>query len=142
MDCPDCMFGDHAHHNEEWDVKAGLIGGATCRCVGDCAERSRKAFAARIWPETAVDRLEAYLQGHRDACKDDRCTLLPGDGIPSYRQGWEDGAVVAGIELAAFRAGLEKLCDSLPEDEATKGRDFGRGVAHAVKSFRLLLDGG
>lgn len=45
-DCPSCMAGNHEGHVEPWDIHEGLIGGSYCACAGDCADRSRAAFAA------------------------------------------------------------------------------------------------
>lgn len=36
MPCPACESGDHAQHVEAWNVREGLIGGASCPCKGDC----------------------------------------------------------------------------------------------------------
>lgn len=56
VQCTACDFGQHEHHDHDWGIKPGLLGGAVCDCPGDCAER----FQARIDKMRAVFRSDAY----------------------------------------------------------------------------------
>jgi hypothetical protein len=43
------------------------------------------------WSTTTRKAYDAYQQGHRDACKDERCALLPDSSYPSFRDGIKAG---------------------------------------------------
>lgn len=38
-DCPGCSQGDHSQHRAGWNVRPGVLGGSSCNCSGDCAQR-------------------------------------------------------------------------------------------------------
>ena len=44
FDCPGCEDGQHDRHDAAWGTRPGLLGGVSCSCRGDCAER----HAARL----------------------------------------------------------------------------------------------
>jgi hypothetical protein len=51
-DCQACQWGDHAGHDPHPQVPPeGMIGGWSCPCAGDCAERNQKPE-----PVLAVER--------------------------------------------------------------------------------------